>query len=1216
MDEKPDESLLEETVAQAETWLRRADRLMTPTERKMQIRMARLIAHPMDKVVLSKLIDQGFRSKNHARAADQIRYILDRFGIPRFFSPAERFLAKTFMVLGPYLPALLVPAVIQRIMDEASGWILPGERDLLHAHLEQRAMEGVRMNINHLGEAILGEDAALNRLMLYLEDLNDPSVECISVKISTLCSQIQPLAFEYTVALLEDRQSTLYRAAATGSFTRKDGTKVPRFVYLDMEEYRDLELTAAVFRRTLDRDEFLKYPAGIALQAYLPDSMAIQRELTEWARERTAAGGSPIRIRIVKGANMEMERLESSIRNWPLAPFGTKADTDANFIRMVQYGMRPENIKAVSLGIASHNIFDLACAYRLASRNGVSEHLSIEMLEGMADNVRKAVAEDVNDILLYAPVARHEQFVNAISYLFRRLDENTGRGNFLRYAPTLKSGSGEWNELKAQFVTSWRRRNSVDVRSHRRQNRAVEEFQGRIGTFHTDRFSNEPDTDWSVSSNRKWAEGIREKWLTGPEDAPVRVSLVLAGREVYDGRDIRESKDPSRFGEEVCVVRFALANNMDVSHAMSAARDDTDGWRKMDRAARHEVLSRVADELRRSRGDLIGAAAAETGKVFTEADPEVSEAVDFAEFYPWSVGTFDELKGVSCRGKGVGVVISPWNFPIAIPAGGILASLAAGNTVIFKPASTAVLVGWQVCQCFWRAGVSRKVLQFLPCDGADVGRKLTNHPDADFVIFTGGTDTGMSILKSKPDLCLMAETGGKNATIVTAMADRDQAVGNVVFSAFSNTGQKCSATSLLVLEREVCEDVTFKRQLVDAARSFRTGSAWNLENQMGPLIRPPGRDLMRALTDLADGETWALEPRNIGDNPHLWTPGIKWGVSPGSYSHMTEFFGPVLSVLCAEDLDHAIEIVNMTGYGLTSAIESLDPREHEKWRSQVLAGNLYVNKGTTGAVVLRQPFGGMGKSVIGAGTKVGGPNYVAQFMETEQTSVAVTGPPDTGNGLRIFEPGWEDRIKGRAEDGPEDEPCDELDRTVEAIRSYLYKAEVEFNRERDYFSLRGQDNILRYLPAGNVVVRVHIDDSLFDVLARVAAGRIACCRISISLPPELAVTIPDFLKSSQGMEITGGSKVLRQSDADLIETVPNFDRIRYAAPDRVPLEVYSAAAKHGVHVARDRVMMEGRLELLHYLKEQSVSVNYHRYGNLGERGEEINIDDFLRSHQG
>lgn len=1192
-----DEDLIGAAIDQAEAWLNRSDQLMTSAERKMQRRMARLITRPMDRVILSKLIDQGFRSRDHARAADQIRFILDRYGIPGFFSPLEKTLAHVFRILGPVLPALLVPLVIQKIMDETSAWILSGERERLYAHLDKRTGEGVRMNINHLGEAVLGENEALTRLMHYLEDLSSPSVECISVKISTLCPQIQPLAFEHTVDLLVERLSTLFSAAAESTFTRKDGSEVPKLVYLDIEEFRDLELTAEAFRRTLAREEFLKYQAGMALQAYLPDSAGIQRELTQWATKRTAAGGSPIRIRIVKGANMEMERLESSLRNWPLAPYGTKAETDANYKRMVEYGMRPENIRAVRLGIASHNIFDLAFACRLAARNRVSEHLSFEMLEGMEDHIRRAVAEDVGDFLLYAPVAGRDQFINAIAYLFRRLDENTGSGNFLRYAPTLKPGNEDWIELKEQFVSSWNGRDRAHDRSNRRQDRAAEDFDERKGTWHTGAFVNEPDTDWSIRANREWADQIRDKWMLKPDDAPHRVPLVVAGREIYEGRNIRESNDPSRFDEEVCVVRYAMANDMDISHAISAARDDHDGWREMDLADRHAVLSKAAVELRRSRGDLIGAAAVETGKVFTEADPEVSEAVDFAEFYPWSAITFDKHRSVSCRGRGVGVVISPWNFPIAIPAGGILASLAAGNTVIFKPASAAVLVGWQVCQCFWRAGVSRRVLQFLPCDGAVEGRQLTNDPKVDYVILTGGTDTGMGILRSKPDLFLMAETGGKNATIVTAMADRDQAVGNVIHSAFGNSGQKCSATSLLVLEREVYEDPAFKKQLVDAARSFRTGSAWDFENMMGPLIQVPGKDLARALTELEDGESWALEPRNLGDNPHMWTPGIKWGVTPGSYSHMTEFFGPVLSVLCAEDLQHAVEIVNMTGYGLTSALESLDLREQEKWASLVRAGNLYVNKGTTGAVVLRQPFGGMGKSVIGEGTKVGGPNYVVQFMDVKERGTPETGTPEVRAAAGVFEPGWEDRVKR----GAEEDRSGALDRTIEAVRSYLYQATTEFQRERDYFALRGQDNIVRYLPTGTVVIRVHKTDSLFEVLARAAAGRIAGCRVLISLPPDLEGPITDFLVGSQGRELIGESKVLRQNDRDFARMIPDVDLVRYAAPDRVPWDVFTAAAEHGVHVARDPVMVEGRIELLHYLKEQSISVNYHRYGNLGER---------------
>ncbi|MGD8353952.1 MAG: bifunctional proline dehydrogenase/L-glutamate gamma-semialdehyde dehydrogenase, partial [Pseudomonadota bacterium] len=849
MDNHSDRDLVAEAVDQAQKWLKRSEQLMTSAERKVQKRMAGLADRPLDRVILSGLIDQGFRSRNPARAADQISFILDRYPAPDFFSPLEKALVRIFRILAPFLPGLLVPMVVRRIMSETSAWILPGEKDRLYTHLDRRTREGVRMNINHLGEAVLGEDEASTRLTHYLEDLASPSVECISVKISTLCPQIQPLAFEYTVTLLVGHLSTLYRAAAASSFTGKDGTGAPKLVYLDMEEYKDLELTAEAFKRTLARQEFHNYQAGMALQAYLPDSARIQRELTEWARERVAEGGSPIRIRVVKGANMEMERLESSLRNWPLAPYGTKGETDANYKRMVEYGLRPENINAVRLGIASHNIFDLALAHRLAAVNGVSEHLSIEMLEGMADHIRRAVGEDVPDCLLYAPVAGREQFINAIAYLFRRLDENTGRGNFLRYAPTLKPGTREWKLLLDQFVSSWEKRHLADQRPNRRQDRTTEDPGERKGSLHTGTFTNEPDTDWSLRANREWAGQIRHKWMSRPDEKPKMVPLVVAGREIHGGRNIRESNDPSRINDKVCIVCCAMANEGDISEAVAAARDDPDGWREMDLDRRRTVLSKVAVELRRARGDLIGAAAAETGKVFTEADPEVSEAVDFAEFYPWSAALFDNLESVSCRGRGVGVVISPWNFPIAIPAGGILASLAAGNTVIFKPASTAVLTGWQLAQCFWRAGVSRNVLQFLPCDGAVEGRRLTGNSGIDYVILTGGTDTGMEILRSKPDLFLMAETGGKNATIVTAMADRDQAVANVIHSAFSNSGQKCSATSLLVLEREVYEEAAFKKQLVDAARSYRTGSAWDFDNRMGPLIRPPGKDLLWALTE-------------------------------------------------------------------------------------------------------------------------------------------------------------------------------------------------------------------------------------------------------------------------------------------------------------------------------------------------------------------------------
>jgi RHH-type proline utilization regulon transcriptional repressor/proline dehydrogenase/delta 1-pyrroline-5-carboxylate dehydrogenase len=542
-------------------------------------------------------------------------------------------------------------------------------------------------------------------------------------------------------------------------------------------------------------------------------------------------------------------------------------------------------------------------------------------------------------------------------------------------------------------------------------------------------------------------------------------------------------------------------------------------------------------------------------------------------------------------------VISPWNFPIAIPCGGIVAALAAGNTVIFKPSSEAVLVAWELCQCFWRAGVSKNALQFLPCTGETTGSRLISHPHVDFIILTGGTDTGLNMLKQRPDVFLAAETGGKNATIVTAMADRDQAIGNIIYSAFGNSGQKCSATSLLILEKEVYDDQQFKKQLVDAARSFRTGSAWDFENKMGPLIHPPRGELKKALTRLEANETWALKPENANDHPYMWTPGIKWDVLPGSISHLTEFFGPLLGVMQADDLEHAIKMVNQTGYGLTSGLESLDPREHARWKDHIKAGNLYINRGTTGAVTLRQPFGGMGKSSLGAGFKAGGPKYVAQFMHFEETAMPESGPLQHPSFLLHLARQWQQKLEWGEFEGIESD----IGKTIRAIKSYLYQLEQEFSREMDYFHLRGQDNILRYLPVGKVVVRLHEKDSLFESLARIAAVRITKCRLIISMPKGLTSAVTRFLTEKEGPALIGDHPVLFETDDELIDKIPVIDRIRYAAPDRVPPALFKAAAETGFYIARHPVMMEGRIELLQYYRPQSICHTYHRYGNLGER---------------
>jgi RHH-type transcriptional regulator, proline utilization regulon repressor / proline dehydrogenase / delta 1-pyrroline-5-carboxylate dehydrogenase len=454
---------VQQALALARELCRRARDLQTPQERRQQAELDRMMQSPHDKVTLMQLTDQAFRSQRSHRAADQLIHILDVQGVPRFFSTVDRTLLKGFQSFGSYLPGVAMPFVKDRMQQETANVILPAERELLAEHLRARREEGVRMNVNYLGEALLGEEDARRRLQGYLTALQQPEIEVISVKISTIYSQISPIARQHTIDVLCDRLELLYRAAAKSKYTRRDGTIVPKFVYLDMEEYRDKDLTAEVFMRTLDRKGLEQARAGIALQAYIPDSYATQQRINEWARKRAGQGGSPVTIRVVKGANMEAERVEASLRGWPQAPYKTKLETDANYLRMLHEGMQSENIAAVRLGIASHNLFTLSYGLVLATKADALDRVQFEMLEGMANHQRRALFELTGNMLLYAPACKQEDFTNAIGYLVRRLDENTGPDNYLRYAFNIEVDSAEWNTLAEQFVEAFEARESVSA---------------------------------------------------------------------------------------------------------------------------------------------------------------------------------------------------------------------------------------------------------------------------------------------------------------------------------------------------------------------------------------------------------------------------------------------------------------------------------------------------------------------------------------------------------------------------------------------------------------------------------------------------------------------------------------------------------------------------------------------------------------------------------
>ena len=1169
----------------------RAAELQTPPEKRQQAELDRMLQTPSDKSTLVQMTDQAFRTSDPHRAVEHLIHILDVQGVPRFFGPVDHVLMKGFQSFGSYLPGVALPLVKEHMQKETANVILPGEKKLLVQHLAGRTQEGVRMNVNFLGEAILSEEEAAVRLEQYLEGLQWYETEVVSIKISTLYSQISALAREHTVSVLCDRLEKLFLAAARARFTRPDGQVVSKFVYLDMEEYRDKDLTAEAFMRTLDRPDLTHSRAGVALQAYIPDSFETMLQIQAWARKRVASGGGRVTIRLVKGANMESERVEASLHGWPQAPYHTKLETDANYKRMIHELLKPENLAAMDVGIASHNLFDVAYGLVLTHERGALDRVQFEMLEGMANHQRRALFELSHNLLLYAPACKKEHFISAIGYLIRRLDENTGPENFLRHAFKIKVGTPEWNQLEKGFLDSFAAIEITGTAPHRTQNRQLPPAKFDAVARGWQHLQNEPDTDFALPQNGIWAQQIIAKWQPLYGDKAVQIPLVIGGEEILEGRTTRECLDPSRPG--VVVGKYRQANENDVAYAVEVADTDADGWRKLSAAARSEILGKVAQELRLARGDLMGAALADGGKTLPESDPEVSEAIDFLEFYRDTARWWQELPSLRAKGKGVVVVVSPWNFPIAIPCGGVAAALAAGNTVILKPASDTVLVAWEFCKCFWRAGVSKKVLQFVPCAGGREGRKLINHPKVAAAILTGGTETALTMLRDNPHLNLFAETGGKDATIVTAVSDRDQAIKHILHSAFSHAGQKCSATSLLLLQDEVYDDPAFRRGLCEAVASMKAGSAWELDTKMGPLIRPPGGDLERALKTLEPGEEWALPPKPDATNPNLWTPGIKYGVTPGSYTHLTEFFGPVLAVMRFGKLSEAVALVNQTGFGLTSGLESLDEREWDYWKKNIQAGNLYINRVTTGAIVLRQPFGGRGKSVFGAGMKAGGPNYVAQFMD-------FTDAPITKRSRKPANPSLVALCGGLlAKKNPDAE------RIITMMVSCEAAWRNEFEKEHDHFKLVGQDNVRRYQPFENVCVRVHPDDSTFEVFARACAAHIVGCRVTVSIPPGTpheSATLLDELTESWA----GAIEFIEETDVQLAAKIRGgqTERVRFSTPDRVPLEVLCAGNEAGRCVVSMPVSGEGRLEMLWYVREQSISTDYHRYGNLGLRANE------------
>jgi len=1140
------DALVEETVATVRRWLTESADVKDDAS---AARLAGVLKDPLGLEFTIGFVDKVVRPEDLRVAARSLEQLSHR--IPKFLPAYLRAAIRLGGVFAPVLPWIVVP-IARRVLRKMVGHLVidatPKSLDQTLSHLREN---DVRLNINLLGEAVLGDDEADRRLAGTLELLKRDDVDYVSIKVSSVSAQLSMWAFDETVARVVERLTPLYELAAA--------SPTPKFINLDMEEFHDLDLTVAVFEALLEQPQLHTLEAGIVLQAYLPDALSALQGLTAWATERRSTGGAGIKVRVVKGANLAMEYVDATMHGWPLATWSTKVETDTNYKRVLDWAFTPERTDAVRIGVAGHNLFDVAYAWLLAKQRKVDHRIEFEMLLGMATGQAEAVKKDVGGLLLYTPVVRPSEFDSAISYLIRRLEENASTENFMSGLFELAGNEKIFAREEGRFLASIAALEPSVPASHRVQDRTAPEVDVAVGL---DEFQNEADTDNSIAANRAWGLRILER----SADSTLGVDTIAAAR--IDDLD-----------------RLLTT----VGATVHAA----DGWQALPVESRARILHDAGDVLGAFRGRLIEVMASETGKTIAEADVEVSEAIDFAHYYAARSLDLHTIADATFTPSRLIVVTPPWNFPVAIPAGSVLAALASGSAVIIKPAPQAKRSAAVMVEALWEAGVPRDVLVLVDIEEGDLGRELVAHPAVDRVILTGGYETAQLFRSWRPDLPLLAETSGKNAIIVTPSGDLDLAAADVVRSAFGHAGQKCSAASLVILVGSVAKSERFRRQLVDSVRTLRVGVPQNPLSQMGPIIEPAHGKLLRALTTLEPGQSWLVKPTELTDDAvedgRLWSPGVREGVAAGSEFHLTEYFGPVLGIMTADTLEDAIEMQNASAYGLTAGIHSLDPAEVAKWLAYVEAGNAYVNRGITGAVVQRQPFGGWKRSSVGAGTKAGGPNY----LMTLGSWSAVAAEPDEDLRLDGLDAGVAGFIK-QAQSGLE---FLEFDGVRRGAYSDEQAWQQEFGVSRDASGLQVERNVFRYLPVP-VTLRLAEGEPLGKLVRLLAAATRAKAPVYVSSAVPLPATLIGRIAGGSSpvdvrdVKIESDAAWLTRAAAGGITTA----RVRLVGGDASAL----AAAVGGtpdLAIYAGEVTSAGRVELLPFLREQAVSVTAHRFGN-------------------
>ncbi|MDX2211745.1 MAG: L-glutamate gamma-semialdehyde dehydrogenase [Oculatellaceae cyanobacterium bins.114] len=910
--------------------------------------------------------------------------------------PALRSKAEIARHLQEYLgdASVELPAALKGMLNFANADSLPGQvaattvstavETLAHKYiagetikqivktLEQLRRDKMAFTVDLLGEAVITESEAqsyLNRCLDLIEQLTTasknwskvsqideadgeplPKVQ-VSVKLTAFYSQFDPLDAEGSQERVSDRVRLLLRRAQ----------ELGAAIHFDMEQYAYKDLTIAILKQILMEDEFrTRTDIGVTLQAYLKDTERDLKGLIEWAKQR----GYPITIRLVKGAYWDQETIKAAQKDWEIPVFQNKASTDANFEQLTRLLL--ENHEFLYAAIGSHNVRSQALAIAIAQELKVPRRrFEVQVLYGMADKLAKALVDQGYRVRVYCPFG---ELIPGMSYLIRRLLENTANSSFLRQ---------NLEDRPSEELLAIPQINEPEVP-------VVKSTPG---------FHNSADTDYAVVEKRDRALAM----LQTVRQQLGRSYLPLVNGDRMNTLEQVDSVNPSNPAE--VVGQIGLLSLEQADQAIAAAKAAFPQWRNTPAKERAAILRRAADLMEARRDELCAWMVLETGKALGQADPEVSEAIDFCRFYADEMerleqGTHYDVPGETNRyhyqPRGISLIISPWNFPLAIPTGMTVASLVAGNCTLLKPAEVSSVIAAKLAEILIEAGIPKGVFQYVPCRGSTVGAHMVKHPDVHMITFTGSQEVGCRIYAEAAVLQpgqkhlkrVIAEMGGKNAIIVDESADLDQAVQGIVYSAFGYSGQKCSACSRVVVLEPIYE--TFLNRLVEATRSLNIGAAEIPSTQVGPVIDAAAQNRIKAYIEKGKEESTVALEMEAPDTGYFVGPTIFTDVAPTAKIAQEEIFGPVLAVMRATDFDEALAIANGTPFALTGGLYSRTPSHIERAQAEFEVGNLYINRGITGAVVARQPFGGF--KLSGVGSKAGGPDYLLQFLEPRHIS--------------------------------------------------------------------------------------------------------------------------------------------------------------------------------------------------------------------------------------